>query len=288
MTLMGVKARHPWLDTRMQVIGFESIGSDAQWRDSRLLLGKAVHLVIEHLQMNPPDILEITDGALRAIQPADRLAHHRRYPSQNESGASQQQGQTLHHSSGATDAPPTYDSMLSTPEIVVDLPRLPDKFPELEGLTREELDELYDNELAFMAFCNKLSFVKDQVLPKATGKLEENASTARSNLEQEERLKALYKETNELRDKVRDRVRRFKELEKQQNEICAPPDLRNVMRALAKAKRQTFDESERIAEDFLEEGGDIEDFCKQFVERRKVHHLQAAKLEMLQKGDVAS
>jgi hypothetical protein len=57
------------------------------------------------------------------------------------------------------------------------------------------------------------------------------------------------------------------------------------MRQLAKAKKEAFDESEQMAEDWLEEGGDVKDFLDCFLEKRMVHHVRAAKLELLQYSD---
>jgi len=68
MILHEVRATHAWLDIRMRVIGYSHIASDKSWRTSNIKLGDAVHAVIQHFQVNPPPILEITDANLRRLQ----------------------------------------------------------------------------------------------------------------------------------------------------------------------------------------------------------------------------
>jgi hypothetical protein len=71
-------------------------------------------------------------------------------------------------------------------------------------------------------------------------------------------------------------------LEARQNAICAPPDKATTLRKLNKAKKEAFEESENLAEGWVEDGGmNVDDFCKQFLEKRKIHHLRAAKIEIL-------
>ncbi|KAL3923575.1 MAG: hypothetical protein SGILL_001576, partial [Bacillariaceae sp.] len=66
-----------------------------------------------------------------------------------------------------------------------------------------------------------------------------------------------------------------------QNAICAPPDKAVTLKKLNKAKKEAFDQSEALAEAWVEEGGSVDDYCKNFLESRKVHHIQAAKMEIL-------
>jgi len=84
MTLAGVKARHPWLDSfDKRITGYEPLQSESSWKMSGLLLGKAVTAVVQHMQLNPPQILEITDKGLAAIQPNGGAASSGRPSSSN-------------------------------------------------------------------------------------------------------------------------------------------------------------------------------------------------------------
>jgi hypothetical protein len=66
---MGVRAEHPWIDSSMRVIGYQSTVSGEAWNASGLLLGKVVKDVLQHLQLNPPKILEIVDPRVQKLQP---------------------------------------------------------------------------------------------------------------------------------------------------------------------------------------------------------------------------
>jgi len=286
MTLAGVKARHDWLDQRMRVTGHPPVLSDAAFRDAKITLGAAVHEVIKHFQLEPPQVLEVTDAGLRAIQKPGSVAN-RQKPS-NGSRANQQfpshppqVNSASQHSSGATDAPPDYETLLQVPEI--DMPPIPKYFEELDQLSREELDRLLENEIEFLAFCNKLPVMQTiQTISMATVK--ENVEQAETNLKSEEELNQLYKEVSGLEKELAEKVTAFQKLEKEQDGICAPPDKKKIMRDLTKAKKQAYDESEQIAEDWLDDGDGsaVSQFIKEFLDKRKVHHVRAAKLELLQ------
>jgi hypothetical protein len=275
MTLAGVQARHAWLDSRMRVIGYEPLQSVQQWRDARLLLGQAVHAVVKHLQLQPPEIVQITDAGLRAIQPKTTQKAPPPPPPQQRP-----------HSTDAP--PPDYDSFVgssSVPEI--DMPDIPTRFPALDDLSREKLDELLSDELAFLTFCNnKLPILKTYHSIRSSV-IDENAVTAQQNVDKyEEQLSELHESVSALRKQLKERVEAFQKLEKKQDEICKPPDMRTLIRELVKAKKEAFDASEQIAEEWLndEEPCDnksIDAFVQEFMKERIVHHQRAAKEELL-------
>jgi hypothetical protein len=283
MTLAGVRARHSWLESpSMRVTGYSVINSQDEWNQAFLLLGPAVHQVVTHLQLNPPEILEITDAGLRSIQPKSHPnpAVHAASAATSFPRRPPQYAGATNHSVSAMDAPPDYESLLATPDI--DMPKIPTEFEELEPLTREELEELLQgDELEFMGFCNKLP-ISHTIQSIASSVVDENAVMARANLDREEELNQLHTKVTGLQQQLEKKVKAFQELEQKQNTLIAPPDTRHIMRQLAKAKKQAFDESEQMAEDWLEEGGDVKDFLDCFLEKRRVHHVRAAKLELLQ------
>ena len=110
MTLVGVIAQHPWLDTRMRITGYQPISSESSWTTSGLKLGSAVNAVVQHLQLNPPEIIQITDESLQRIQAS--IA-----PQQQ-----QQVNQTPKNvSSGASEPPPDYNTVLHAEEESVEM-----------------------------------------------------------------------------------------------------------------------------------------------------------------------
>jgi ESCRT-I complex subunit VPS37 len=268
MTLVGVRATHNWLDSRMRVTGYSHIQSDTNWQSSGILLGAAVHQVVEHFQLQPPHLIEITDAGLRRLQ------------SSLVGNNSQVSNRTAQHSgaTGSTDAPPDYESLFSVP----DMPEIPTNFDEcFHGMTKEDMQQLLDNELDFLAFaCTLPEYKRLQQLGSSV--LDENIETAESNLMEEARLKELHSNVTSLQSSLQSKMTAFEVLEKQQNKLCTPPDKRDTIKRLQKAKKQAMDESELCAEEWVDEGGDVKDFIHGFMEKRQLHHTRAAKIERLQ------
>jgi hypothetical protein len=284
MTLAGLKARHSWLDDRMQVVGFPPIQSDEAWRSSRLLLGAAVHQVIQQLQVNPPDIIEITDKGLRNIQPkqngmASFDNNQRRTQPISHATLSVASRKSMSQAPRITHDPPDYDASFSVP--TPDVVQLPRQFDEIESLSLSRIQELLNDELEFMAFCHGLPSVQSL---RSKGQERFNAIVAKAtiHLAQKDALDALSQEVTSLRDSLKERIATFKELQCRQDALLAPPDENIALRELAVEKKQGLLESERLAEEWLEQGADQPlAFVKEFVERRKQHHLAAAKIEVM-------
>lgn len=269
MSLMGVKGTHLWLDSRMRVVGYAPIQSDASWRDARVLLGPAVNEVIKQLQLNPPANLQFTDDAVRSLQ--------RRFGNEPSSAAVAASG-----SRGVSDAPPAYDSVLNIAP--VDMPPIPTEFAQLEGMSRERLQKLLDDGLEFKAFAGTLSSI--QTLDTMKGSImDECAKGAQKNLETEASYMGLHAEVTTLSSALQEKLVAFKKLEGQQSELCEVTETQELIRQLNKGKRQALDESEEYAEDWIEGGGDVDEFVKKFLAKRKVHHERAAKIELLRNNN---
>lgn len=271
MTLVGVRVRHPWLDTRMRVIGYSPITSDHEWASSRILLGKAVGTVVQYLQLNPPEVIEITDPSLKRIQ--ETIAQ--------QSGQHKRQTSRPPHDN----APPDYESVMqvdSERNFHMPIPAVPSSFPELESMSLDEMRELLDDETKFTAYVSRMSAVTT-LNDLRESIFKGNVETAETNLKHEEELDALHAEVSALRDTLKDKITKFRELEARQTELCTPPDKREVIRQLAKAKREAYDESEELASEWIDGGStmDIDDFLEKFLERRTLHHTRAAKIERL-------
>jgi hypothetical protein len=269
MCLAGVEATHPWVDRLGMIVGFAPLQSATAWRDSKLLLGQAVHQVIQELQVHPPVLHRITDPALERIQTNKSVR------SSTSSSTTQQMVME------DEPPPPTYSAMLS--ETRVEMPEIGTEFPELEMLDREQLDGLISNELEFQAFCNKLDSVKTLVT-MVTSVVDENAKTARQNWEKKSELNALHERAKEMQNQLREKVEDFRTLEQQQDKLSHPVDSKKVIKDLTKAKKEAFDQSEQWAENWIENqgGAQVDDFLAKFLEVRKLHHVRAAKLELLE------
>ena len=306
MTLAGVKARHAWLDTRMQVIGYQAIASDAGWRQARMLLGEAVKQVVQHFQMQPPDVLEITDKGLQGIQPKKTNSTSNGSSSNNSARRTQQTTATTRMD--VDEAPPDYETLLMSSTartshgVAPELPPIPTVIEELEGLSRQELDDLLQDGLSLMDFCNKLPIMQEmQTICMST--LDVNVRQANEHLKEKKPvLDALRSEVSKLHKELLEKVEEFRELEKKQDELymklsnsretraLSPANEKSLaIRELTKGKKQAFEESEQLADEWLEEEYyDVNDFVKKFMEKRKVHHLQAAKVELLQFNNITT
>ena len=295
MTLAGCTASHDWLDAKMKVVGYRPIQSSTSWRESRMLLGVAVQEVVQHFQVQPPIVHAITDESLRAIQPSSSAPR-----SGTTSNSNTPPRQRNISSMGNDDAPPDYDTFVQQPDGPTATATLPmssssssstsinaptnEELRKLDAMDREGLEKLLQDPIALVAFCNaELAFPKE-LNDKRQTVLKENAAKAKANLARQEELQTLHAQVSELQKQLRTQTKEFQQQwETKQNEICAVPDRSVILSDLYQAKKQAFDDSERMAETWLEDGApNIKEFCQAFVEARKLHHLRAGKMEILQ------
>lgn len=268
MQTKGVVAKHPWLDRLGRVTGFDPISSERAFRESRLLLGQAVKQVVQQLQLHPPEILEITDDQLGKMQGGKRKQ--------------QERNPTKSSSMNGADLPPSYDTLLNPPQ--VDLPTIPSNFPDLDGMDRVALNELLNSDVVFLEYCNTLP-VTSQLQQLVSDKYQELAKLANENLSRQSELQELHKSIQSAHDRLKMVVEEFQILEKQQDALHGKPDPHKIKLELAKAKKEAFDESETLAEEWLEQGEQcattMDQFCRDFLEKRKIHHMRAAKVQIL-------
>lgn len=301
MTLAGVVVRHPWVSATslaMRVIGYSPIQSEKAWTDSNLLLGSAVHDVVKHFQLNPPKIIEITDKGLQSIQSNTNRSttgsnsNNRNHKMQTTTRTPPRSGNSVSTDGSSfhndDDAPPSYNIVAeSTAAPDVPMPRVPLKFIEIDNMSREQLDELLGgDESVFRAFVHRLKSY-NEIFAIGSFRLNENVVLAKENLEQGTEWKMLRNEVKDLHDTLKTKLDVYSKLEDEQNTICAPPDIQSTLRKLHKAKKEAFEESEQLAEEWVEDsGGNVDDFCQRFLEQRKVHHIRAAKMEILQHNKI--
>lgn len=274
MTLVGVKATHLWLDRKMRIVGFSPILNDEQWAQSRLKLGDAVNKVVKHLQLQPPNVIEITDESLKRLQAS--------LP-KRQSGTSHQLANSDRTSNGVF-VPDNYASA-SEPAapVPINLPPVPRSFPELETLSKEKMRELLDNETALKDYVDQMSTV--ETVKDLMGSIfDGNVETSKGNVEKQEELEILHAECQALRNDLREKIASFQVLETKQQEICKPTDTLTAISQLKKGKKQLFDESEDLASRWTNDESDmnIEQFVESFMELRILHHERAAKIERLQ------
>jgi len=283
MTLAGARVRHKWVQDRtMKIIGYEPIESERSWKASGLSLGQVVHAVVKHLQLNPPEILEITDRGLQAIQPATSPFH-------SSGGGNKEIPRSSKH---GNDTPPSYEETAVKKQNVPKIPPAPDVplppiprdfFDLLDGKSIEGLERLLKNELDFLMMVHKLPIFQE-IKVIAISKAEESKKLAKDNLRSEHRIASARGEAETMRTLLEEKITAFQALEAEQNKMCAPTDWRQIVAKLKEAEKEAFDESETFAEEWVDDGANnVDDFMKEFIAKRKIHHARSAKVEVLKR-----
>ena len=280
MTLHGVRASHDWLDIRMKVIGYDPISSDQAWKQANIKLGDAVYSVIHHLQINPPTILEIIDANLRRFQESVSGQQKKMGSSAKAPGheTSYRQSQKPKDPVQHQDVDQTID--MKDDEVNALIPQIPTSFPEIDVMPLSELESVVADESALERIIERTSEVV--TLKEIKQSIEAaNVEAAQTNLNHEEELKELQTELEVLKQDLQIKVKTYRELDENRLAMTKPPDVQEAIRELNKAKKEAYRESENMAEDWTESGGDVTDFVKKFMEFRLLYHTRAAKAERL-------
>jgi len=331
MTLVGIRAVHPWIDSKMRVIGYPQIKTDASFVQSRLVLSQVINSIVQHFQLNPPKQLVIVDAGLKRLQdslnasagPSNGSAGagglSNGYNSSSSNGHSNSNSNSNGHGhAGAssrvyqsqTPAPPvpadepepyklpphfTQIITLSTSDqqqqhatiVNLDLPKAPTRFQELDSMERSEMNTILNDTKLLIDPSSKFnlshqSIVQEMEALKQT-LTESNSAMAEDNLEAQIVVKGLYDEVNDLQMSLKDKVDQVNNLQRRQMDLCKPMKMDKIMIKLKKAKKKSFEESEELAHNWLNDTGDKEvfEFLEEFLEVRTVHHVRNAKMERL-------
>lgn len=279
MTLVGCDGvSHPWIDAATnRVVGYSAIATDAAWTEAVarhfLTLGDAVNNVVRHLQLNPPVVARITDPNLLKMQPPK--------PETNDTTTNNNEP-----------PPPAYGTVSNDDEdeneqsFLDDLPfdfTIPASFPTLETMSLVEMDHLLQHQSDFEEFA--------KILPSRAAALEfrnsftdANAQLAANTLAHEEAVVALEEELRVAVASCLERKTEHLELRRQLAERTTPPDARTLRRALAKEKRRLLDESDELANAWVDgdDEANVDDFATDFLRRRTILHELSAKAELLE------
>jgi hypothetical protein len=290
-TLHGVRATHDWLDIRMKVIGYSPILSDASWKTSNLRLGDAVYAVIHHFQLNPPTVMEITDVNLKRLQESLNGDAARRIENQSAPPAYRRPNEPMHVSNGRENhrlvqSMGNVSMQQQSPDEVTDeevhtlIPAIPSSFPQLESMTMSQVKDLLDNESSFEDFIQQTSEVATLNELKQSI-MSANVDAAEANLLHREKVERQTAELDSLGDDLQMKLEQFNKLDQERVALTSPPDLNATIKYLNHVKKEAYRQSEAIADDWVESGGDVGDFVKKFMEKRALYHTRAAKAERL-------
>jgi len=340
MTLVGIRAVHPWIDSKMRIIGYPQIKTDASFLQSQLLLAQAVNSIVHHLQLNPPKQLVVVDAGLKRLQdsltstspqPATSTStsttHHPSHSSSSNVGLSNGYNNGHSNSKGhvhagahsgvyktqppaqpvPTDEPPITEpyklpphfaqSIILSPSdqqqqhatiINLDLPHVPARFPELDSMDPSEMNTMLDDTNLLVDPSSSFNLYQQSIVQEMEALkqtlMESNAAMAEENLETAPIVKSLHDQVRDLQISLKDKVEQVNKLQRRQMELCKPMKMDKIMNKLKKAKKKSFDESEELAHDWLNDtdGKEVFEFLEEFLEVRTVHHVRSAKMERLQ------
>ena len=274
LKLQGIQASHAMIDENTMVVtGYAPLRDSIAWLDSgtgAVSLGEHVKRVVELFQNNPPIVLKFWEVDLA-----------------EKNGVKLEVG----NGGGGEVLPPSYDDSTwmiggnnnrdSTDEYHLGgFPNVPRSFPELDGMNREELELLLEDEEAFREFARRHYISKELDL---TLKIcEENVKVANQNLRCKDELESMMKEIEQLKLELRDKLEVYEPLEKRYVQVSKPPTKKGVLKKLNTARRQSSRRSDELSESFVQGSMGVNDYIQKFMKERILFHERAAKMERLQ------
>lgn len=316
MTLVGIRAVHPWVDSKMRVIGYPPIRNDSEFANSGLLLSQAVNAVVQQFQMHPPRQVVFVDKSLKDLQShlgnnnanANAATTTSTATNHNHTRLSQQSASppspppppkynlppSFHHSLTFTQTDQqTQQATLND----ITMPHIPPTFHAYNDMDRAEMMQLMesnaDTETAdkfIQPILIPLPCVQETEALKATLH-EANTSFANRTIQSSQReLSEIYSQVKNLQSSLKDKIDTMNDLQRQQMELCKPMKTKDILSKLKKAKKETFEESEDIANEWLDrarqddENADVDAFLEEFMHVRTLHHVRSAKMERIEKA----
>lgn len=159
-------------------------------------------------------------------------------------------------------------------------PVVPASFPELESKTPSELSQLLNDETEFNKFFDNLPQVTN--MKKVRDDLRNNnEESAKKILAKEAEIDKLKKELTASNEIIHQQKAAFESKAQKQQEILKQFSTQNLVEKLTIAAQDIETESDNLANRFLSGEMDYKDFIREFMEKRKLYHLRAAKKESL-------
>lgn len=304
MTLVGIEATHPWLNDRMTVVGYGPTSSETEFLKSRLLLSQVVNAVVQHFQLNPPTNLRIIDKSLQKMQSAGRGSSSSGSRTQQNNGHSQHSSPSASGQMNVPQPPRKRDvAEIHFSEVVAmnatdkqqvkamlqnySIPSPPNTIPEVASISKNEMmDYLSDTNQLLPRLEENIMVTRMEEIKNSI--LSANHVVATTNLSKKDQLHNLHEDVQNLQNSLKEKVDKFNKLKAYQLELCKPISNELVLKKLKKAKKNSLNESDDLAYAWLEritsdnESHSVDAFTDEFLEKRIVHHVRAAKIERIQ------
>ncbi|XP_072481752.1 vacuolar protein sorting-associated protein 37A isoform X1 [Notamacropus eugenii] len=163
------------------------------------------------------------------------------------------------------------------------MPDIPEAFPELSELSLSQLTEMNEQEDAFLARFSALPQLK-QVITDKESLVRSIEELARKNLLLEPGLEAKRQTVLSKYELLTQMKSGFEKKMQRQHELSESCSASALQARLKVAAHEAEEESDTLAEDFLEGKMEIDDFLSSFMEKRTICHCRRAKEEKLQQA----
>ena len=148
----------------------------------------------------------------------------------------------------------------------------------LQDLNGQELGEICANPDLLLDYIHSMDSVVD--LQKQRKQLvDQNHSIAKENLSHEPEVEDLQLDLKATFEEYNDAFSRLEEKVRKQDELRQIYEPHNIMNNLRISIMQAEEESEEIAENFLQSKTNLDEFLSNFLEKRKTCHLRRMKEE---------
>lgn len=251
----------------------------ARWNNSSIL-GKTMFEIIQKLNQEPPQII---------TQPNPQPVISPTPVPQNNAPPPYPYGQNTTSQPPSKIAPPPYVQPNPTPVVApkpqpqvshVGMPPVPANFPEIESKTPSELTQLINDETEFKKFFEDLPQVQN--MRKVRDDLRNtNEEIAKKNLSKEAEVEKLKRDIASKQQLIQEKRAQFEQKAQRQQEVMKQFSTPALIEHLGVAAQQAETESDALANKFLSGEVDYKDFLKEFMDKRKLYHLRAAKKESL-------
>lgn len=161
------------------------------------------------------------------------------------------------------------------------MPDVPDAFPELSELSVSQLTDMNEQEEVLLEQFLTLPQLK-QIITDKDDLVKNIEELARKNLLLEPSLEAKRQSVLDKYELLTQMKSTFEKKMQRQHELSESCSASALQARLKVAAHEAEEESDNIAEDFLEGKTDIDDFLSSFMEKRTIYHCRRAKEEKLQ------
>lgn len=276
--------KHSWLSDDMRVIGCYQLNSFYMHSD----LGKTIHLIVQEFKKTPP---VFTKQSYLPPVPAGFAQSSHTYGGPIPTIPAQAASHNVTPTEGVqtgwnvatkeSDYPPPYTSLHKVaPMPAIDNQEIQKTIQKIQELSNDEMSELLRDDLALHQYVKDMEVITN-LQEDRTILMQKNEELARENASKEPELDDLKGQLKEAFEAYQDVYNTFQGQARKQEELSHMYDIGAISTNLRISVLQSEEESEKIADEFLQGDLNLDVFMNKFMEKRKECHLRRAKEERL-------